>query len=138
MSTAHEVAIDVRELGVSEHAVDLFADGYYRDAVRHEAQDLLLELKERTREDNVKELDLINKTFRDDQPILAFNERSNPGERDEHASFRLLFLGVARGVRNVYSHDVRSEVSAVDAITWLALMGRLRRQLAKAYTVVSD
>ena len=135
MSSNSEVTIDVRELGVSDHAVNLFLDRYYRDAIRHEAQDLLQELKERTQDVGMKEFDLVERTFRDKDPPFAFNERSTPQERDEHAAFRLLFLGVTRGVRNVYAHDVRREVSQLDAFIWLGLLGRLRRQLAMVYSV---
>ncbi len=136
MSEDTTVTIDMQELGVSQHAMNLVLQGFYRDAIRHDAQDLLQELKERTLQVEMKEFDLVQHTFQDNNPLLAFNSRSNPTERDEHAAFRLLFLGVTRGVRNVYSHDVRRDVSQLDAISWLGLLGRLRRQLNQADAVV--
>lgn len=135
MRDSHLVAVDISELGISEYAFSLFVSGHPRDAIRHEAQDLLNELQEKIGRDDIDGQNLIEIALRDDRPILQFSERSTPRERDEHASLRFLLLGVIRGVRNVYSHDVRTGVSEVDAALWLGLLGRLRGQLERTYLV---
>ena len=135
MTQAEQVTIDVSALGISEYALRLFVGGFPRDAIRHEAQDLLNELQERVGRDDIDGQTLIEIALKDDRPILAINERSNPRERDEHAALRLLLLGVTRGVRNVYSHDIREEVTQLDAAIWLGLLGRLRRQVEDAFLV---
>ena len=135
MSSDTEVVIDVAESGVSAYAISLFASGHPRDAIRHETQDLLNELQERTERDDLDGYDLVGWALNDKNPILAFNERSTMRERDEHSALRLLLMGVTRGVRNRYSHDVRAEVTREEAAIWLGLLGRLRGQLEQTYRV---
>lgn len=135
MNQVEQVTIDVSDLGISQHALDLFVGGFPRDAIRHEVQDLLNELQERVGRDDIDGQTLIELSLKDDRPILAINERSNPRERDEHAALRFLLLGVTRGIRNVYSHHVREEVTERDAAIWLGLLGKLRRQVEETFVV---
>ena len=133
MDSPSQVTIQISDLGISDYALSLFESGYPRDAIRHEAQDLLNELQQRIGRDDIDGQTLIEIALKDDKPILEFNQRSTPKERDEHASLRLLLLGVKRAVRNVYSHDVRTDVSTLEATIWLGLLGRLRGQLERTY-----
>ena len=135
MSAAHEVLIDLSEAGISDHALSLFTSGFPRDAIRHEAQDLLNELQHRSGRVDLDGVNLVQAAFADRQPMLEFNERSTDREQNEHAAVRHLLIGVVRGVRNVYSHEAREDVTREDAAIWLGLMGGLRRQLEQSEKV---
>ena len=138
MTTASEVVFSISTLNITRHAGSLFASGYHRDAIRHEAQDLLTEIADRSGRDDLEGQSLVQSVLADNGPSLAFNERRTTRERNEHASFRHLMLGVTTGVRNIYSHDVRSEVSRDDAALWLALMAKLRDQIERLDRVPGD
>lgn len=123
------VEVDFTQISLSEHAQNLRRDGYYREAVRHEAQRLLNRLCVLA---DLPELDgqvLVQHALADKSPVLALNTRATPIERDEHAGLRYLVLGVTRGVRNVLTHDIEREVSLRDSIVWLGLIGWLHERL---------
>lgn len=123
------VEVDFAQISLSEHAQNLRRDGYYREAVRHEAQRLLNRLCVLA---DLPELDgqvLVQHALADKSPVLALNTRATPIERDEHAGLRYLVLGVTRGVRNVLTHDIEREVSLRDSIVWLGLIGWLHERL---------
>lgn len=137
MSADSEVAFDLSQLGISGHAEALFAGGFHRDAIRHEAQDLLNEIRVLSGRRDLDGQNLIQAALSDRNPILAFNERETRSELNQHASLRYLLLGVTTGVRNVYSHDVRTEVLRDEAALRLALMGRLRKQIEQLEIVAA-
>ena len=132
MSDEHYVAIDVTALGVSEYTLSLFLSGHPRDAIRHEAQDLLNELQEQTKRQDLDGPDLVQAALADNDPLVAFSERRTRRERNEHAGTRFLLLGMVRGFRNPYSHDVRIAVTQEEAVIWLGVLGTVRRQLELA------
>ena len=129
------IPIDALPIGqhISRQARGLFRDGYPREAVRHESQRLLNRLKERADLPNLDGQQLVERVFSDQKPILVLNPRSTPLERDLQAGLRHLTLGVARGVRNVLTHDIEHEVSAEEAAIWLGLIGLLHQQLDAVY-----
>lgn len=129
------MAVELAALNISAHAGNLLASGYYRDAIGHEAQDLLTEIADRSGRADLDGQPLVQSVLADDRPTLVFNERRTAKERNQHASLRHLLLGVTTGVRNIYSHDVRSEVSREEAAMWLALMERLRDQIEQLQNV---
>lgn len=135
MSNEHEVTLDVSELGISEYGLSLFASGHPRDAIRHETQDLLNQLQRRTGRHELDGQDLVQAALADKDPIVAFNELRSRRDRDEHAAVRLLLLGMVRGFRNVYSHNVSIDVSTQDGVVWLGVLGQLRRQIERAEQV---
>ena len=137
MSADSEVTFDLSEQPISAHAVSLFVSGFYREAIRHEAQDLLNEIRERSGNDALDGQRLIQAVLADRNPSLALNDRENRQEQNLHASLRYLMLGVTAGVRNVYTHDVRGEVVREDAALWLVLMGQLREQIERLEVVPS-
>jgi uncharacterized protein (TIGR02391 family) len=138
MSEPHEVLVDLADVGVSDHAFSLFVSNFPRDAVRHEAQDLLNEIQQRSGRIDLDGVNLVQAAFADRQPMLEFNARATDREQNDHAALRHLLIGVVRGVRNVYSHDAREVVTREEAAIWLALMGMLRRQVEGSNKVVSD
>lgn len=131
MNDDSDVAFTLAEMSITSHARSLFASGFHRDAIRHEAQDLLTEIADRSGRDDLNGQSLVQSVLADDKPSLAFNERQTAKERNEHASLRYLMLGVTTGVRNIYSHDVRSIVPRDEAALWLLLMSRLRQQIER-------
>ena len=121
--------IDIQLNAISEHARNLYRDGYHRDAVRHESQRLLNRLRDLA---DLPELDgqaLVQRAFAEQAPILALNQRATAVERDEQAGLRYLTLGVTCAIRNVLTHDIERDVSAQDGAIWLGLIGWLHQQL---------
>ena len=137
MSADSEVTFDISQQRISANAVSLFVNGFYREAIRHEAQDLLNEIRERSGQEDLDGQRLVQAVLADRNPFLAFNDRETRQEQNLHASLRYLMLGVTAGVRNVYTHDVRSEVAKDDAPMWLVLMGQLRTQIERLDVVTS-
>ena len=137
MSADSEVRFDISQQRISANAVSLFVNGFYREAIRHEAQDLLNEIRERSGQEDLDGQRLVQAVLADRNPFLAFNDRETRQEQNLHASLRYLMLGVTAGVRNVYTHDVRSEVAKDDAAMWLVLMGQLRIQIERLDVVTS-
>ncbi len=137
MSADSEVRFDISQQRISANAVSLFVNGFYREAIRHEAQDLLNEIRERSGQEDLDGQRLVQAVLADRNPFLAFNDRETRQEQNLHASLRYLMLGVTAGVRNVYTHDVRSEVAKDDAAMWLVLMGQLRTQIERLDVVTS-
>ena len=137
MSADSEVTFDISQQRISANAVSLFVNGFYREAIRHEAQDLLNEIRERSGQEDLDGQRLVQAVLADRNPFLAFNDRETRQEQNLHASLRYLMPGVTSGVRNVYTHDVRSEVAKDDAAMWLVLMGQLRTQIERLDVVTS-
>ena len=122
-------AIDIQLTAISEHARNLYRDGYHRDAVRHESQRLLNRLRDLA---DLPELDgqaLVQRAFAEQAPILVLNQRTTAIERNEQAGLRYLTLGVTCALRNVLTHDIERDVSAQDGAIWLGLIGGLHQQL---------
>lgn len=115
--------------GLTDDGMSLFENGFHREAIRHEAQDLLIELADRSGRSELEGQNLIQAVLSDKDPVLALSELTTAKERNQHASLRHLLLGVTTGVRNVYSHDVRSDVTREEAAMWLTLLARLRDQI---------
>ena len=137
MSADSEITFDVSQLGISSHAVSLFVSEFYRDALRHEAQDLLNDLRDRSGRLHLDGQNLVQTVLSDRNPALALNDRETRNEQNQHASLCYLMLAVTTGVRNIYTHDVEAEVSREDAAIWLTLMGRLRGQVSRLEVVDS-
>ncbi len=129
MSSDAEIVLEITVQGLSDDGVSLFQNGFHRDAIRHEAQDLLIELADRSGRPELEGQNLIQAVLSDKSPGLALSDLSTAKERNQHASLRHLLLGVTTGVRNVYSHDVRSEVPREEAAKWLILMASLRERI---------
>lgn len=123
--------------GVSAHARNLLTAGFPREAARHEAQLFLSRVQSLSERPDLDGQSLIEAVFKDHDLILAFDERVTVLERDKHAGFRHLALGMHRAVRNTYTHDVETEVSSEEGALWLSLLGWLNTQLETAYIVAA-
>ena len=126
------VSVSFELSAVSEHAGNLYRDGYPREAVRHEAERLLRRIQAVMQRPDLDGQSLIQNAFNEGNPALTINDRGTPLDRDEHAGFLYLTLGVTRGIRNVFTHDIEAEVSVEDGAMWLWLLNRLHRQFDHA------
>ena len=116
-----------REARVSEA---LFRDGHYRVAVQMAAERFNIRVAELSERHDLTGGSLVNNVFSDSHPLLVFSEtRSALSERDVHNGYRYLALGLTLGVRNVYTHDIRLEVSKTEALEWLAFISAMHRRL---------
>ena len=81
---------------------------------------------------------LIQKSFSDKNPLLVFNDRETPTERNEHDVFRHLAVGMVRGLRNVLSHEDNYGLTAATALEWLAFISAMHRRLDNTRQVATD
>ena len=132
------VSVSFELSAVSEHAGNLYRDGYPREAVRHEAERLLRRIQAVLQRPDLDGQSLIQNAFNEGNPALTINERGTPLDHDEHAGFLYLTLGVTRGIRNVFTHDIEADVSVEDGAMWLWLLNRLHRQFDHAEAVAAS
>lgn len=80
---------------------------------------------------------LMEKVFKDDEPILIINNFQSKSEKDEHRGFRNLLIGVVAMFRNPASHELKVEwnMSEQDALDILALISYCHRRLDKAQKI---
>lgn len=121
--------------GLPDSARALYQSGFYNQAVREAAQAFVNEVKAKSGRDDLDGQALMQHVFSDQSPGLAFSPRNTVVQRDEHDGFRFLALGVARGIRNVLTHDLSPRHDAVRAFEWLVFISAMRRQLDLSYRV---
>ena len=80
---------------------------------------------------------LMEKVFKDDEPILIINNFQSKSEKDEHRGFRNLLIGVVAMFRNPASHELKVEwnMSEQDALDILAMISYCHRRLDKAQKI---
>lgn len=117
-------------------AFELFADGHHDDAVRKAAQRFINRVQELANREDLDGVALMNKTFSEDAPLLAFNERTTLVERDEHNGFRFLAVGLAQAIRNVLTHSDHYGLEQVSAFEWLMFISAMHRRLDNSVQVV--
>ena len=81
---------------------------------------------------------LIEKAFSSENPLLAFNDRETPTERNEHDGFRHMAVGLVRGLCNVLSHEDDYRFTATTALEWMAFISAMHRRLDEARQVVAE
>lgn len=117
-------------------ALDLFIDGHYDEAVRKAAQRFINRVRELANRADLDGVALMNKTFSEEAPLLAFNERATLIERDEHNGFRFLAVGLAQAIRNVVTHSDQYGLDEVSALEWLMFTSAMHRRLDNSVQVV--
>jgi len=132
-SAALSILIELSHL--SAHTQNLFRDGYLREAVRHEAELVLSRIRALAERPELTGHPLVTAAWNERDPILAVNKRSSALQRDEHAGILHAALAVTRGARNVFTHDVESEVDQHEVVMWLAVLDYLNGKLDGAYRV---
>ena len=120
-------------------AHDLFRDGHHQDAVRKAAQRYVNRVAELAADDpgarDRQGVDLINRVFSEDSPVLAFNPRLSLTQRDEHNGYCFLGVGLMLAVRNVMTHTDDHGLTPTGAFEWLAFISAMHRRLDGAQQV---
>ena len=129
------VQIDVSRL--DERTERLWRDGFLREAVRHEAELLLIRVADLAELPDLYGQPLIARALNERDSVLAITPRSTRTERDQHASAFFLALAILRGARNVYTHDVTTPVHPNEAAMWLAALQHVNGQLDQADSVAA-
>lgn len=80
---------------------------------------------------------LIEKVFKDDEPILIVNNFQSKSEKDEHRGFRNLLIGIVAMFRNPTTHELKVEwnMSEQDALDILAMISYCHRRLDNAQKI---
>ena len=113
--------------------VPAFNAGLFQEAVRKAAQRFENRIAEMSERDDLSGRALMNRAFSEQHPILVFSpQRTSLVEQDLHNGFRFLAIGVATAVRNVYTHQDNVEITASEALEWLAFISAMHRRLDHA------
>ena len=123
------------EVGI---ALDLFGDGYHDEAVRKASQRFVNRVKELANRPDLDGAALIEQTFSAQKPLLAFNDRKTPLDRDEHDGYRFLAFGLTRALRNVFTHHDGYGLDANEAWEWLVFISAMHRRLDQAQQVAAE
>ena len=80
---------------------------------------------------------LMEKVFKDEDPILIVNNFQSKSEKDEHRGFRNLLIGIVAMFRNPASHELKVEwnMSEQDALDILAMISYCHRRLDNAQKI---
>lgn len=80
---------------------------------------------------------LMEKVFKDDEPILIINNFQTKSEKDEHRGFRNILIGIVAMFRNPASHELKVEwsMSEQDALDILAMISYCHRRLDNAQKI---
>lgn len=116
----------------------LFDDEHYDEAVRKASQRFVNRMKELANRPDLDGSGLIEHTFSAKKPLLAFNDRKIPLERDEHDGYRFLAVGLTRALRNVFTHHDGYGPDANEAWEWLVFISAMHRQLDQAQQVAAE
>jgi uncharacterized protein (TIGR02391 family) len=103
---------------------DLFLDGYHWEAVFAAAKALLNYVKERSGRHDLDGVPLVRAVFSRNDPLLAFNDRSEQTDLEEQEGMMHLFEGAVLGIRNPGGHSFPEgpEQRAVEYISLLSLL----------------
>ena len=118
-----------------ELAIGLYLDKHYDDAVRKASQRYINRVNELTDHPGGDGVGLINKSFSEDAPLLAFSDRETMVERDEHNGYRFLAVGLAQALRNVVTHDDNYGLGSEETLEWLAFISAMHRRLDGAVQI---
>ena len=119
-------------------SIKLYKGGYFDEAVRKAAQRFVNRIKEGLGLSDLDGAALIERSFSNKTPLLVFNDRETPTERNEHDGFRHLAVGMVRGLRNVLSHEDNYGLTAATALEWLAFISAMHRRLDNTRQVATD
>ena len=119
-------------------AASLYRDSYYDEAVRKASQRFVNRVQELADRPDLDGTGLINKSFSEDSPLLAFNDRHHLSERDEHNGYRFLAVGLTQALRNVLSHHDNYGLEASEALEWLAFISAMHRRLDRAVQIPQE
>ena len=123
---------------VVSSAAGLYRDGHYDDAVRKASQRFMNRVGELTDYSGADGVALMNKSFSEKGPLLAFNDRETMTERDEHNGYRFLAAGLTHALRNVLTHEDDYGLEANEALEWLAFISAMHRRLDRSVQIPQE
>jgi len=115
---------------IASVSAELFRDRHYRNAVLDASVALVNFVKEKSRRQDLDGADLMRKVFSKNNPILAFNNLTEPTELDEQEGLMHLFEGAVLALRNPRAHGLSAD-SPEEALEFIALLSLLAKQLEK-------
>jgi len=119
---------------IEQAAGQLYRNGHYANAVEDACKALNLLVKLRSKRDDLDGVDLMQKVFSPNSPILAFNTGQNQTEASEQRGMMFLYSGVMAAFRNRRAHDF-VEDDPEGAIEVIAFVSFLAKQLEKTKKV---
>lgn len=114
-------------------ALGLYRARFYDRAVQNAVQAFINEVKNRAGRDDLDGQALFLHVFSEERAVLEFSRRQTVAQRDEHDGFRWMGVGMARGLRNVLTHDLSPRFGARTAFKWLVFIDAMWEQLDLAY-----
>ena len=110
-------------------AHDLMRDGYHALAVQEAARQFINRVQELSGRPDLDGATLLEHTFSEKRPLLAFSERESLREQDEHRGYQRLSVGLAFAVRNVLAHQAGAVLDPIEAMEWLSFISVMHRRL---------
>jgi uncharacterized protein (TIGR02391 family) len=128
---APRVAFQGRSLhaAIGSAAERLYLDGHYSQAVFESGKALIDLVKTKSGRHDLDGVALMQAVFSVNDPILAFNDRSDQSDRDEQQGMMHLYIGAAMGVRNPAGHRVGVIERGDRALQYLELFSLLADRL---------
>ena len=109
---------------IAEVANDLYRDGYHWETVFAAAKALVNYVRERSGRHDLDGAALMRTVFSKNNPLLAFNDLSDPTDLDEQEGMMHLFEGAVLAIRNPGGHTFPegTEQRAMEYISLLSLL----------------
>ena len=114
---------------------ELLANNYFH-SVLESSKGLIKRIQELASVTNDGQ-NLIERVFKDEDPILIINNFQSRSEKDEHRGFRSLLIGIVAMFRNPVSHELKVEwnMTEQDALDILAMISYCHRRLDNAQKI---
>jgi uncharacterized protein (TIGR02391 family) len=125
------LALDGLHNAVIESAGDLYADGYYSQAVF----EALKALESRVHQQSGVEAfgrELMDRALKGEPPPIDLRHEVGRSGADEQEGFRFIFMGAMQGIRNPKGHGLVRQDDSDGALEYLALVSLLFRRLDDA------
>ena len=129
---APRMAFEGRSLNpsIASAAQSLFRDGHYANAVAQAGKMLVALVGRKSgRTDIADASSLMQTVFSVNDPILAFNDLSDPSDKSEQQGMMFLYVGAAMAVRNPSGHRVAVSESPERALQYLEVLSFLADRL---------
>jgi len=113
----------------------LFQDGHYSQAIFDALKVLEKEIKAKSGIRNKIGVDLVNKAFNEDHPIIKIVDGDEQEAIDEREGFRFLYMGAFRGIKNPKSHSNQNLKDPAKALEYLSFISLLMKRLDESSTI---
>ncbi len=107
----------------------LFQDRHYSQAIFEAVKILEKEIKSKSKIRNKIGVDLVNKAFNKDHPIIKIVDGEEQEAIDEREGFRFLYMGAFQGIKNPKSHSIQNLSDPDKALEYLSFISLLMKRL---------